>query len=894
MTIRIASSKPQPRLCASVSKTFALGALAAALLAMPAVPASAATSPGIACQEGIAKTLAKCVKKAVALHGKCYKDVDADCAADNSDLQGAYGKAVSGTSSKCATNQAVADAGYGPYDATIIGTWVADQCKWESQLVADRTFGSTGAHWSGTDADGQKCLQNATKSAAKLLSGSIGGLAKCAPTGCTFDFTTAASDAATALDGKCPTFLAIVGTDTATYMSATTAQVAQSVQSPCDALDTTRCMMPFPNDFFTIADASQVTGRRIALGRKTLPPHGAALLDPTRWNEADGWSIGPMLMMNNPSIDLTQTGAAPITDIAQSLNANAPVIMIDASNGEQQMLWVERDQRASNMGADTPAIIVRVAKDLKEGHRYIIAFRHMKDAMGVELPAPANFVFYRDNAPLGTVIPLEARRAHMESIFSTLTTYGITRGSLYLAWDFTTQSTSSVSKRLLAMRDDATTRLAGGVPAFTVDHVTTNPNSDIFREIDGTFQVPLYLHCPPAGPAFNDQCATNGDPGSILNTGADGLPVASGSYTASYRCEIPHAATTGDAAPAQPARPSLYGHGLLGSHTEVDSGNVEDMAQEHNFLFCATDWTGFADDDQEFVAAVLGSFSRFPNFIDRQHQGMINQIYLGKLLLNPTGFASDANFQLGGTSMIDDTELYYDGNSQGGILGGVLGAIEQDITRFSLGVPGMNYSTLLNRSSDFGTFDAVLIGSYPLSTDRELVLSLAQLIWDRTDPNGHINHLLSNTYDANTPAKKALYSVAYGDHQVSPVTVEIAARTNGMSIHTPTIINAPTRPDPNVTPYYGIPAIPSYPFDGSAMVVWDFGNPAPPTGNEPPPVITPSDPGWSDLGPCPQGHGSDPHSCPRSDVDNRTQKSEFLKPNGAIVDVCSGAPCSQL
>ena len=54
--------------------------------------------------------------------------------------------------------------------------------------------------------------------------------------------------------------------------------------------------------------------------------------------------------------------------------------------------------------------------------------------------------------------------------------------------------------------------------------------------------------------------------------------------------------------------------------------------------------------------------------------------------------------------MFDGTQrLFYDGNSQGGIIGGALIAVEPDLDRGVLGVPGMNYSTLLTRSTDFGT-----------------------------------------------------------------------------------------------------------------------------------------------------------------------------------------------
>lgn len=857
-------------------KILTLTALLASLPISTAVPASAATTPGVKCAQAVAKALSKCTKKAIGIHSGCYKSTGADCTSADTKLGAAFDSAAKNIRSKCEDPAAVADAGYGPYTVGTFGIFVGDSCKWQAQLVSQRAFGADGSRYAGADKDGRKCLLTAAKAAAKYLSGGLKDLSKCVATeGCSLDFSPDGSETVADLNSKCATFAALVGTDAATFVAAATAQIPSAVASPCDPMDTTRCAFPFPNDYFSVPGASTPSTRRLALGANTLPANTVRkAVIPDRWNEADGFSIGAMLLLNDVNIDLTVTGATPITDLARSLDADAPVVLIDAATGERQLMWLERDQRGETV-ADQP-IIGRVGRNLKEAHRYIVAMRNMKDGSGTVLNPGSGFAVYRDNTPT-TILPVEARRAHMEEIFTTLTGYGIGRNELYLAWDFTTQSSDSTAGRLLAMRDDAFDILAAAAPSFTVDTVVEPVDADIFRQIDGTFQVPLYLN-------------TGGVPGSTLRVDSNGVPVNNGDFfTAQYRCIVPYAATTGGAAPAVPARVSLYGHGLLGSHTEISAGNVGDFSSEHNIIQCATDWTGFAEDDGGFViASVLGDFSKFPNFIDRQHQGILNALMLGRLLIHADGFASDAAFQVGGESMIDSSGLFYDGNSQGGILGGVLAAFSQDATRFSLGVPGINYSTLLNRSVDFVAFDSLLAGNYPASTDRNLLLSVAQILWDRTDPSGHINHVTSDPY-ANTPAKKLLYQVAFGDHQVAPVTVEVAARSNGASIHQPAI--SPTKVVPEVTPYYGIPAIAAYPFDGSAMVIWDSGNPAPPTGNVEPPQITPADPEWADLGPCPQGHSSDPHSCPRSNADARTQKSEFLKNTGMVVDVCGGAAC---
>jgi hypothetical protein len=42
----------------------------------------------------------------------------------------------------------------------------------------------------------------------------------------------------------------------------------------------------------------------------------------------------------------------------------------------------------------------------------------------------------------------------------------------------------------------------------------------------------------------------------------------------------------------------------------------------------------------------------------------------------------------------------------------------------------------------------------------------------------------------------------------------------------------------------------------------------------------------------PPRDGDDPHEDPRASRAARRQKSEFLKRNGRVVDVCDGKPCT--
>ena len=146
-------------------------------------------------------------------------------------------------------------------------------------------------------------------------------------------------------------------------------------------------------------------------------------------------------------------------------------------------------------------------------------------------------------------------------------------------------------------------------------------------------------------------------------------------------------------------------------------------------------------------------------------------------------------------------------------------AVAQDITRGVLGVPGMNYSLLLTRSTDFASYSAFLYPKYTNELTRPLLLSLIQMLWDRSDPNGYAHHITSDPLP-NTPAHKVLLHLAFGDHQVANVATEVEARTLGLYIHQPALAGGRHS---DVNPYFGIPAIPSDPFDGSALIVWDSG-----------------------------------------------------------------------
>jgi hypothetical protein len=646
----------------------------------------------------------------------------------------------------------------------------------------------------------------------------------------------------------------------------------------CDPLDPAACMLPFPNDYFTKADPSTPTGLRIDFRLADMPRNVAQKpIDPSEFNRNDGFSPGQEIVTNVPGLGnqkaFDATGAVPISDVARSFDPDQPVVVIDANTLRRQLIWSEVDANpAANADRN---LLIHPAVNWTEGHHYIVALRDLRDATGAPLAAQPAFRHYRDRIGTGDAA-FEARRPHMEWVFGRLQRAGIERRSLYLAWDFTVASQKSLSERALHMRDDAFAGLGdpnlrdmkveGSAPPFVVTQTTdftTDENANIAREVQGQFLVPCYLNLPGCPPGATMSFA----PGSDTPLRLPGNTMA-----ANFDCLIPRAAA------GRPARPSLYGHGLFGSAGEVTAGNVEAMANEHDFVFCATDWIGMSESDLPNAFSVLADLSRFNTLPDRMQQAYLNFMFLGRLMIHPDGFPSSSEFQIGGHPAIDPARLFYDGNSQGGIEGGALTALAPDFNRAVLGVPAMNYSLLIRRSSDFDPFAAVLYKAYPSELERPLIISMLQMLWDRGDANGYAQHMTSRPY-ANTPAHKVLLEMAFGDHQVTNWATEVEARTIGARLRTPAL--DPGR-SPEVSPYFGIPPIGSFPFDGSALVVWDIGpvRDGGAKGTDPPPTGELADRG-----------GQDPHGAPRADASNRVQKSEFLRVGGSVVDVCGDHPC---
>jgi hypothetical protein len=650
------------------------------------------------------------------------------------------------------------------------------------------------------------------------------------------------------------------------------------------------CLLPFPDDYYTRADAASPTGRRVDFKPDALPANADGVrIDPGPYNASDGFSQGSTIVLKVPGIDtvadVTANGLVPINHIGRHADPDQRVVVIDANTGKRWPIWAEIDSNATD--ESKAALEIHPARNFASGGHYVVALRDLHGSDGTPIEAPAAFRYFRDEIP-SSQPEINARRDALERDFRVLKDAGIRRDSLYLAWDFTVASDRNGYERALAMRDQAfsslgDTTMADGVvqgvaPQFSITSVqdlSPADNSQIARRIVGTYQVPCFM-TPDCGP------------GGVLNLDGAGVPHRNGTWTAPFECAIPRVGIDGPD-PIR-LRPYVFGHGLFGDASGVRGSVNPQLQNDHGFAGCATDEIGMSNKDLGTIAGVLGNLTNFPRIPDRLQQGLINELFLERLMLHPQGFSSAVAFHVDGATLasppvLDTSRVYYMGASQGGIMGGALTAISPDATQSALLVGAMNYSILLPRSVDYAPYSPLLNDAYTDELERPLLFSLIQMLWDRGEPNGYA-HVMTGNPPPETPPHNLSLMIALGDHQVTNFASEVEARTVGLKAHAP-VIDDGRWPDYDVL--WDVPrlAASDYPFHGSSIIYLDGGpmrpdpmNPSETIGTPPPPFEN-----------IPNSQGEDPHGAPRGADAAVLMTATMLQPNGFIHEVCGGKPC---
>ncbi|NMO20121.1 hypothetical protein HPC49_21755 [Pyxidicoccus fallax] len=598
------------------------------------------------------------------------------------------------------------------------------------------------------------------------------------------------------------------------------------------------CLLPFPSDHFRQEDATLPSGHRVRLTEAArLKQTDGGSFDFTDLHPADGWSHGTQILALFPGgVDASNLPALT----SPTAETTGTTVLLDAELGEGVLHFAELDPRAPSDARR--ALLLRPLVRLRNDARYIVALRGLVAEDGTPVPVPEGFRRIRDGQTAGDPLlaPIAAR--YEQEIFPVLQAAGIPRGELQLAWDFTTETQENVTRDMLDVRRLTMEVLAATPPAVTVTEVRDNVDEYVARRIRGTLRVPLFLE--------------NAQPGALLARDAQGRVRRNGDAEVPFTLQIPRSVWGQGVAPV---RFMQYGHGFFGSQGEADGSFVRPFIQATRMVVLTVDWWGMSNVD---APGVLGAMANNPGqtmrFTDRVHQGMANQLavtYAAKTTLRELAELRD-----NGVLVYDPEQTYYYGISQGHILGGTYVALSPHVSRAVFSVGGADFSLMMFRARPFAMFLNAIIQTVPDALDQQKFAALTQTGFDRIDPLTYAPHVLTDPYEGAPASRRLLVQYGLGDAQVPNVATELHARALGLTQQLPATWRVPLLPAQEGA------------LEGSALVQFDFGLPAPLPGTV------------ADL----PAADNAVHEGVRRDNEGRDQVDRFLRPGGRVEVTCDG------
>ncbi|HEX3345707.1 MAG TPA: hypothetical protein VHS09_14085, partial [Polyangiaceae bacterium] len=500
--------------------------------------------------------------------------------------------------------------------------------------------------------------------------------------------------------------------------------------------------------------------------------------------------------------------------------------------------------------------LITPAARLLPAHRYAAAVTDAVRTLGGGHPTPPPLfaAIAGGTAPPDAMSQAEAAR--MPAILASLAAAGVAAAHVVVAWDFVTGSDEAITGHVLAMRDAGLAAVGPTGAGYTVTSVDEALDPKVLRRIRGTFTVPEFL-----------DNADESKPEAELTLDASGTPQLAGTAEAPFTVIVPAVAATRGPLPIL-----LYGHGLFNTG-EIELGDaagsyVQDFANLEGYVVVATDWIGLsahenpvAAGNSQALAIALTDFNDFPWITDRLQQALVNAMVLVRTMAGD--IVNDATMTVtgkaGGRPVADPSRITYYGISLGGIMGLSFMGYDPDVTRGVLGCGGGFWSSLFERSVNWKEAHVIIPAAYPDSLDQQLLLELAQMQFDYSDPASVAPHVFASPLPG-VPPKQLLMQMGLDDAQVANVTTEMIARTAGIPMLSPAV----TQP-------YGVTAA-AGPLS-SALTTWDVhGTPAPPDTNETP------------------DEDNQVHEAIRR-IPQAEQQIQVFNATGEVVDTCGGKPC---
>ncbi|MCA9666071.1 MAG: hypothetical protein KC503_10800 [Myxococcales bacterium] len=583
-----------------------------------------------------------------------------------------------------------------------------------------------------------------------------------------------------------------------------------------------QALYPWPSDYYLVADSSTATGRRLEVPPKLLP-FG---VKPDALQGVDGFSLIPSILSYLPGgVD---KASHPTPDV--TITKASAVMLVEQGSWEQVPLLVENDATAAD--DSQRALILRPLRALKPDTGYAVILRDGLEAPGGTAHTASDaFKALRDGTPSSDAA-IEAQRADYKLVEDAIAQLGVDKSSIVLAWSFHTRSKQQLVDDLIRMQELANTATIGEYNITSDKHEGTN------RQIVATFKAPNFL----------------GSDGRLAR-GSDGKVEQQGTTDVEFAITIPDAVD-------QPRPTFFWGHGFLGAWNQGTRGTVNEIATMGRYITIGT-FFGMSEREQADTLAALigGNLALLHKVTSAVRQNFTNMTALFRLVKEK--LKDDLTHQVGSATIKPfNGTVHYAGGSNGGTFGYVAAATSPQVERAAIVVGGGGLSHFLERAVQWNDFKPVVEGRYPNGLDRQLFISIVQLLLDPIDSMSYADYLVKTRLPGRKPLKAAVV-MAVNDSQVRNLVTEWVVRSAGIPLVTP----SPKQ-------IFGLQTITADPPNGAdvpaAFFVYDEKVTPSPTTNEPPAADN-------------KTHGT------VGDVTALRQQIIELFDNGKLVQLCTGA-----
>lgn len=477
--------------------------------------------------------------------------------------------------------------------------------------------------------------------------------------------------------------------------------------SSCSPFDTERCVVPWPSNSFTTADATTATGLRVQFDVSHVNPmdHGD-----TRLSVADGFSrVTSLAVQLEGTLDPASFGGP--RGGAIRLFVSSPH---SAHYGEEVPLAMQTYVDGVHAMSPRAALIADPLVMLEPETDYVVV---VTDALHTST-GPAPSANHATEVALGILppgSPDEARLAgYYVPIVAFLAHVHVDPMRVVRAWDFTTRSVSNATAPLDSMIDAAVHAIDSGAITIAWDVVQNQPPGGAIATIlEGRLVgLPNWL-----------------DSTNAMMTDRNGIPTTMGTTDAPFRVVIPSG--TGS------YRAVLYGHGAAGNYHD---NSFDTTLAQHNVAKVAVQFYGWTD------STLITTLARLPNILDGAHRAFaplmqaIAHTCAVRRALDTILAAALAAPMLNGVANpnagrhVDWSHPTWVGGSLGGTVGLTVAAVSDEIHTAVLNVPGAAWSRFVFHSQILQTFLSGIAMRNGNSTANVVsLIAVGQTIFDTVD-----------------------------------------------------------------------------------------------------------------------------------------------------------------